>query len=111
LDSADGALVHAAALAGPGGSSAIGDSARVLRVGSWAARSWLAWEAVGIDAGQTALGPLPGDLHVPPVLEELGENLLRACPSGGVLLTATPVDWYATWYMRFARNLRPDLIL
>lgn len=111
LDTADKALMRAAALAGPPGSSTVGDSARVLRVGAWAARSWLAWEAAGIDAGQLALGPLPSDLRVPPVLEELGENLLRACPSGGVLLTAGPADWYAAWYMRFARNLRPDLIV
>jgi len=111
LDSADEALTRAAALAGPAGSSTVGDSARVLRVGAWAARSWLAWEGAGVDAGQIALGPLPLDLRVPPVLEELGENLLRACPSGGVLLTAGPADWYAAWYMRFARNLRPDLIV
>ena len=109
LDSAEGALLRAAALAGPAGASAIGDSARVLRVGAWAVRSWLAWETVGIEAGQEALGPLPTDLRVPAVLEELGENLLRACPSGGVLLTAGAADSYAAWYMRFARNLRPDL--
>jgi len=90
---------------------AVGDSARVLRVGAWAARSWLAWEAAGLEAGQQSLGPLPTDLRVPAVLEELGENLLRACPTGGVLLTAGPADSYAAWYMRFARNLRPDLVV
>ncbi len=111
LDTAENALTRAARLAGPAGASSVGDSARVLRVGTWAARSWLVWEAAGIEAGQLTLGPLPGDLRLPPVLEELGENLLRACPSGGVLLTAGPADWYAGWYMRFARNLRPDLIV
>src|SRR2546430_16220563 len=78
---------RAAALAGPLGSSAVGDSARVFRVGAWAARSWLGWEAGGVKAGVEAWGPLPMDLRVPPVLDELGENLLRACPAGGVLLT------------------------
>jgi hypothetical protein len=111
LDTADGALARAAALASAGGSSAIGDSARVLRVGAWMARSWLAWEAEGIEAGQVALGPLPTDLRLPAVLEELGENLLRGCPSGGVLFTADAADSYATWYMRFARELRPDLVV
>lgn len=111
LDTADNALTRAAALAGPPGASSVGDSARVLRVGTWAARSWLAWERSGIDAGQVTLGPLPTDLRLPPVLEELGENLLRACPSGGVLLTAGQADWYAAWYMRFARDLRPDLMV
>ena len=39
LDTADGALTRAAVLAGPLGKSAVGDSARVLRVGTWAARN------------------------------------------------------------------------
>ena len=111
LDTADGALVHAGALAAGGGSNAVGDSARVLRVGAWAARSWLGWKTLGIEAGQVALGPLPTDLRLPAVLEELGENLLRACPSGGVLFTAEAADSYAAWFMRFARALRPDLIV
>ena len=45
------------------------------------------------------------------MLEELGENLLRACPAGGALLTAGEADSYAAWYMRFARGLRPDLLV
>src|SRR5207248_2110668 len=55
--------------------------------------------------------PLPTDLRVPAVLEELGENLLRACPASGALLTAGEADSYAAWYMRFARGLRPDLLV
>ncbi len=111
LDTADGALTRAATLAGPLGKSAVGDSARVLRVGTWAARSWAAWEVSGVEDGQQALGPLPTDLRLPAVLEELGENLLRACPTAGVLFTADGADSYAAWYMRFARNLRPDLLV
>src|SRR6266702_3013930 len=84
LDTAEQALGRAAALAGPLGSSAVGEE------------PW---------------GPLPMDLRVPPVLDELGENLLRACPAGGVLLTAGDADFYAAWYMRFARGLRPDLLV
>ena len=45
------------------------------------------------------------------MLEELGENLLRACPTWGVLLTAHAADSYAAWYMRFSRGLRPDLLV
>jgi len=111
LDTAEEALARAAALAGPLGTSAVGDSARVLRVGAWVARSWLGWETSGVDAGVETWGPLPMDLRVPPVLDELGENLLRACPAGGVLLTAGDADFYAAWYMRFARGLRPDLLV
>src|SRR5438034_8524759 len=72
LDTAEEALARAAALAGPLGSSTVGDSARVLRVGAWAGRSWLGWETGGVDAGVETWGPLPMDLRVPPVLEELG---------------------------------------
>src|SRR2546430_7863262 len=110
LDTAEEALGRAAALAGPLGSSAVGDSARVFRVGAWAARSWLGWEAGGVEAGVEAWGPLPMELPVPPVLDELGENLLRACPARGGLLAAGDADFYAAWYMRFARGLRPDLL-
>src|SRR5213595_2000375 len=111
LDTAEGALARAAELAGPVGASAAGDSARVLRVAVWAARSRLTWEESGIAAALDAWGPLPTDLRVPAVLEELGENLLRACPTGGALLTAGDADFYAAWYMRFARGLRPDLLV
>lgn len=115
LDTAETALTRAAALAGPLGSTTVGDSARVLRVGAWTLRSWLAWEAGDeastADAGVQALGPLPLDLRIPPVLEELGENLLRACPMSGVLFTAGDADFYGAWFMRFARGLRPDLLV
>jgi hypothetical protein len=111
LDTAEAALVQAAALAGPAGASGVEDSARVWRVAVWAARSRLAWVARGSAAGPDWWGPLPQDLRVPAVLEELGENLLRACPTRGVLLTAGAADSYAVWYMRFARGLRPDLLV
>ena len=111
LDTAEAALVRAATLVGSAGGSAAGDSARVLRVAVWAARSRLTWEENGIAAALDAWGPLPTDLRVPAVLEELGENLLRACPTGGALLTSGEADSYAAWYMRFARGLRPDLLV
>jgi hypothetical protein len=111
LDTADHALTRAAELLGPAGTTPEGDSARVLRAGAWAARTWLAWEEKGVNVGPQEWGPVPGDLKLPPVLEELGENLLRACPMWGVLLTAHEADSYAAWYMRFARGLRPDLVI
>jgi hypothetical protein len=111
LDTADQALVRAAALFGPAGTSVSGDSARALRVGVWSARARLAWAERGIATGPQEWGPVPPDLKVPPVLEELGENLLRACPMWGVLVTAGDADSYAAWYMRFGRGLRPDLLI
>src|SRR5213080_3784234 len=111
LDSADDALDRAGRLLAPSGSTPDGDSARVLRVAAWSARSHLAWEQRGINVGPQEWGPVPLDLKMPPVLDELGENLLRACPMWGVLLTADDADSYAAWYMRFARGLRPDVVV
>src|SRR6059036_2659484 len=110
LDTAEDALGRAGQLLAPAGSTPDGDSARVLRVGAWGARSRLAWEVRGINVGPQEWGPVPPDLKMPPVLDELGENLLRACPMWGVLLTANQVDSDAAWYMRFARGLRPDVL-
>ncbi len=111
LDTAEAALLRAMALAPPSEGDALGDSARVLRVGVWAARSRLAWESQGTATGVEVWGPLPADLRIPAVLEELGENLLRACPMGGVLITSGDADGYAAWYMRWARGLRPDVLV
>ncbi len=111
LDTSDDALARAGQLLAPSGSTPDGDSARVLRVGAWSARSRLAWDERGINVGPQEWGPVPLDLKVPPVLEELGENLLRACPMWGVLFTASDADSYAAWYMRFSRGLRTDVLI
>jgi hypothetical protein len=111
LDTAEQLLARAVQLLGAEGSTPAGDSARVLRVGAWSLRSRLAWEERGLAVGPSEWGPVPLDLKLPPVLDELGENLLRACPMWGVLLTANDADSYAAWYMRFARGLRPDLFI
>lgn len=85
------------------------DSARVFRVYAVGARALLAWELGGAGAATTTWHTLPEGLRLPPVLEELGENLLRACPREGILFTANDVDTQTAWYLRFARGLRPDL--
>src|SRR5256885_14800835 len=104
LDTADLAFTRAAALEP---STARADSARAFRVFAWGERAMLAWELEGSEAGMRSFGMLPPGARLTPVLEELGENLLRACPRGGVLFTADPSDTYAALYLRFARRLRP----
>ncbi|MGH7606782.1 MAG: hypothetical protein ACREME_05540, partial [Gemmatimonadales bacterium] len=88
-----------------------GDSARVLQVATYGERAFLEWEAAGTEAAIAAWRRLPDTLRLPPVLEELGENLLRACPQGGILFTAGDVDTYAAWFLQFAGGLRPDLLI
>jgi hypothetical protein len=108
LDTAEQAFVRAARF---GRGTRAADSAVVFRVYIWGQRALLAWETGGVEAATAAWHALPETLRLPPVLEELGENLLRACPHQGVLLTAGDADTYAAWYMRFARGLRPDLLI
>ncbi|HLZ46228.1 MAG TPA: hypothetical protein VKQ05_11180, partial [Gemmatimonadales bacterium] len=76
--------------------------------GEWA---YVDWEAAGSSAATMTWHSLPEGLRLPPVLEELGENLLRACPQHGILFTAGDVDTQAAWYLRFSRGLRPDLTI
>lgn len=107
LDSADAAFARAARLLM---GTRAGYSARVLRVSARAERALLAWELHGSDAAPGAWGAAD-DAKLPPALEELGENLLRGCPRGGVLVTAGIVDWTAAAYSRFVLGLRPDLVV
>lgn len=108
IDTAELAFARAA---GYGRGTRTADSALVFRVYLWGQKALLAWEADGVEGATAAWHALPEALRLPPVLEELGENLLRACPRRGILVTAGETDTYAAWYMRFARGLRPDLLI
>jgi len=108
LDSAEFAFARAARLLAEAGAR---DSAGVLRVAARAERSFLDWEQSGLAAAAASWSEGADEVRLPPLLEELGENLLRACPRGGVLLTAGPVDTYAAWYMHFGRAMRRDLVI
>ncbi|HEV8399669.1 MAG TPA: hypothetical protein VGQ18_07495 [Gemmatimonadales bacterium] len=108
IDTAELAFARAA---GYGRGTRAADSALVFRVYLWGQKALLAWEADGVEGANASWQSLPEGLRLPPVLEELGENLLRACPRRGILLTAGETDTYASWYMRFARGLRLDLLI
>ncbi len=87
------------------------DSARVFRVYAFGEWAYVDWEAAGTAAATLTWHTLPEGLRLPPVLEELGENLLRACPHQGMLFTEDEIDTQAAWYLRFSRGLRPDLMI
>ena len=87
------------------------DTALAYAAFTWGEAALLAWEVRGIEAFGATDDPVAPRLRLPPVLGELAENLLRACPDEGVLLTASDIDTYATWFLRFGRRLRPDLII
>jgi len=108
LDTAQLAFERAARFS-PGTRTA--DSARVFRVYAFGERAYVDWEAGGTTAATLAWHALPEELRLPPVLEELGENLLRACPQQSMLFTADETDTQAAWFLRFSRGLRPDLMI
>src|SRR3989454_11329772 len=80
LDGAEQALARAAALLGPAGASAEGDSARGLRGAGWSGRARLAGDGGGVRAGTGAGGPPPPDLRPAPGLAGRGGTPVRACP-------------------------------
>ena len=105
LDTADVALARAVGLT----SGDLADSVRTFRLFAWGERGVLAWRSGGADAATATWGLLPDNARLLPELEELGENLLRACPERGLLITAGDADTYAASYLRFVRGLRPDI--
>lgn len=108
LDTADFAFRRATGLLA---GTRQGDSARVFRAFTWGREALRAWETAGIDAAAERWHAAPEDVRLPAVLEELGENLLRACPSGGVLIVRAGPDAQAATFLRMARQLRSDLTI
>src|SRR5438309_1870524 len=108
LDTAQLAFERAARFS-PGTRTA--DSARLYRVYTYGELAYVDWETGGTAAATLTWHTLPEGLRIPPVLEELGENLLRACPHQGMLFTAGETDTQTAWYLRFSRGLRPDLTI
>src|SRR3989442_4399910 len=85
LDGAEQALTRAAALLGPAGASAEGDSARVLRVAGWMGRARLAEEAGRGGAGTGAWGRPPPARRPTPRPQGHGESPVRARATRGLL--------------------------
>jgi hypothetical protein len=97
-----------AALLRPG--SGLGDSAATYRVVARGDLAALAWELGDTAAMDSVWHEVPSGARLPPVLEELAENLLRGCPPHAVLFTDNDVVSAAAAYLRFNHGIRPDLL-
>ena len=86
------------------------DSGSVYRVLIEMERATNRIEEVGWARG-VAVAISPEDMPLPPLLRELGRNLIASCPERGVLLTGGLVESAAAWGSRLLANVRPDLIL
>jgi hypothetical protein len=85
------------------------DSAGVFRVLVAVERGTLRVERSGWDS-LASWHPEPVDLPLPPVLLELGRNLLESCPKNGVLVTSSLVETASVWGARL-QGTRSDLVL
>lgn len=88
----------------------LADSGNVHRVLVAVERATNNVEAVGWEATVSRGSPAE-ELPLPPVLGELGRNLIASCPRGGVLVTGSMVETAAVWGTRLLVGARPDLVL
>jgi hypothetical protein len=85
------------------------DSGGVFRIAVAIERAMLSLERFGWDTIRTRRMDAE-ELPLPPVLAELGRNLMTSCPRNGVLLPGSFTEMVAVWGMRLQRD-RPDLII
>ncbi len=88
----------------------LADSASVYLVMAIVERTTSRIERLG---WTTATSPAvaPEELPLPPVLRELGRNLMGSCPRSGVLVTGSLVETAAVWGVRLLSDEYDDLIL
>jgi hypothetical protein len=110
-DTDGGMLLDFAATAFEQSQRLLADSGTVYRVLVAVERATVTAEQDGW-AALAALSLTPEELPLPPVLGELGENLLASCPANGVLVTGSMVETAAVWgRWLLHREARPDLLL
>lgn len=89
----------------------LADSGTVYRVLVALERATIQFEAAGWKA-MAAMPLTAEELPLPPVLAELGENLLASCPANGVLVTGSLVESAAAWgRWLLSRDARAGLVL
>jgi len=88
----------------------LGDSAATWGVVARADLAALEWELGDTAAVAAVWAAAPAGVRLPAAVEELAENLLRACPPHAILFTSSDVVTGAAWLLRFRRGIRPDLL-
>lgn len=91
-----GMLLDFAATAFEESQRLLADSGSVYRVLVGVERATYRVETEGWEQA-VAAPPSPEEMPLPPVLAELGENLISSCPVGGVLVTGSMVETAAAW--------------
>jgi hypothetical protein len=83
------------------------DSAPLYRALVSLDRAMLVLEDSGWDAVRTGQALLP---PLPPIVGELGRNLVASCPANGVLITGSDLEWLAAWSGAMGPGSRGDLV-
>ena len=89
----------------------LADSGTVYRVLVAAEQAVLRIEEHGWVAAMVGHSLAAEQLPLPPVLAELGQNLVASCPVGGVLVPGSMVETAAIWGTRLGSSARDDLML
>jgi hypothetical protein len=89
----------------------LADSGTVYRVLVAAEQAVLRIEDAGWVEAMVGHALAAEQLPLPPVLAELGQNLVASCPVSGVLVTGSMVEAAAVWGTRLASSARDDLML
>lgn len=85
------------------------DSSSVLHAEVEIDRALVVFETLGWTAARLQW-PRISRAELPPELAELGQNLLRSCPAGGVLVTGGDVEALAVWQAALSSRERADVI-
>jgi hypothetical protein len=89
----------------------LADSGTVYRVLVAAEQAVLRIEDAGWVEAMVGHALAAEQLPLPPVLAELGQNLVASCPVSGVLVTGSMVEAAAVWGTRLGSSARDDLML
>lgn len=89
----------------------LADSGTVYRVLVAAEQAVLRIEDAGWVEAMVGHALAADQLPLPPVLAELGQNLMASCPVSGVLVTGSMVEAAAVWGTRLGSSARDDLML